>query len=113
MAIPSSQHIRFPHLSDHSVASPALGNGPGSQLRLRPGLTAACSRWAPSENMYASDLHSKLWEIGCDLFRDRDAMKARFVQADIFEPDSPLRDLDGKIDIIIACQFLHLFSWKQ
>lgn len=45
MAIPSSQHIRFPHLSDHSVASPALGNGPGSSLRLRPGLTAACSRW--------------------------------------------------------------------
>ena len=63
--------------------------------------------------MYASDLHSELWEIRCDLFRDRDAMKARFVQADIFDPDNPRRDLDGKIDIIVACQFLHLFSWKQ
>ena len=63
--------------------------------------------------MYASDLHSELWDIGFDLFRDRETMKARFIQADVFDPDSPLRDLNGKIDIIFACQFLHLFSWKQ
>ncbi len=67
---------------------------------------------APSENMYASDLHSELWDMGYDLFRDRDAMKAHFFEADIFDPNSPLRALNGKIDIIIACQFLHLFSWK-
>ena len=68
---------------------------------------------APSENMYASDLHSELWDIGFDLFRDRETMKARFIQADIFDPDTPLRELNGKIDIILTCQFLHLFSWKQ
>ena len=68
---------------------------------------------APSENMYASDLHSELWDIGFDLFRDRETMKARFIQADIFDPDTPLWELNGKIDIILTCQFLHLFSWKQ
>ena len=67
---------------------------------------------APSENMYASDLHPELWDIGYDLFRDRDAIKAHFIQADILDPDSPLQTLNGKIDIIIACQFLHLFSWE-
>ncbi len=40
-------------------------------------------------------------------------MKARFIEADIFDPNTPLRDLNGKIDIIFACQFLHLFSWKK
>ena len=68
---------------------------------------------APSENMYASDLRPELWEIGYDLFRDRDTMKARFIQADIFDSNTPLRDLNGKMDIIFACQFLHLFSWKK
>ncbi len=67
---------------------------------------------APSENMYASDLHPQLWDIGYDLFRDRDTMKAHFIEADIFDSNSPLQTLHGKIDIIIACQFLHLFSWK-
>ena len=68
---------------------------------------------APSENMYASDLRSDLWEIGYDLFRDRTTMKARFIQADIFDSSSPLQGLNGRIDIIFACQFLHLFSWKK
>ena len=63
--------------------------------------------------MYASDLHPELWDIGYDLFRDRDTMRARFMAADIFDPNSPLRELNGKIDIIFACQFLHLFSRKK
>lgn len=66
--------------------------------------------WASSESMYASDLCSELWDIWYDLFRDRDTMKARTIEADIFDPNTPLRDLTGKIDIIFACQSLHLFS---
>lgn len=68
---------------------------------------------APTENMYASDLNSELWDIGFDLFRDRQGMKARFIQSDIFDPASELGDLKAKIDIFIVCQFLHLFSWEK
>ena len=68
---------------------------------------------APSDNMYAADLNAELWDVGYDLFRDRETMKARFIQADVLDPNTPLRDLKGKIDIVIACLFLHLFSWDQ
>lgn len=68
---------------------------------------------APSENMYASDLRPELWELGYDLFRDRERMKARFIEADILDPITPLRELKGKIDIILTCQLLHLFSLKD
>lgn len=68
---------------------------------------------APTENMYASDLNSELWNIGFDLFRDRQRMKARFIQSDIFDRASELGDLKAKIDIFIVCQFLHLFSWEK
>lgn len=69
------------------------------------------SEGVPTDNMYASDLVAELWELGFQLFNDRDVMKAQFIQADIFDTHSRLNQLDGKIDIIIACQFLHLFDW--
>jgi ubiquinone/menaquinone biosynthesis C-methylase UbiE len=68
---------------------------------------------APTNNMYASDLHSELWEIGYDLYRDRDTMKAQFIQADILDENSRLNDLTRKIDVFIICQLLHLFSWED
>ena len=68
---------------------------------------------APPQNMYASDLKEELWQLGFELFRDREKMCAKFVQADIFDPDSDLVRLSGQMDIIIASQFLHLFDWKK
>ena len=68
---------------------------------------------APTENMYASDLHEELWDLSFDLFRDRKSMEAHFIKADIFEPPEGLLDLEGKIDIVFMCGFLHLFSWEN
>lgn len=68
---------------------------------------------APSTNMYASDLHGELWEIGYDLFRDRETMKGQFIQADILDENSRLSELTRKIDVFIICQFLHIFSWDD
>jgi SAM-dependent methyltransferase len=68
---------------------------------------------APTANMYASDLHGELWELGYDLFHDRETMKAQFIQADILNEDSRLNELTGKIDVFIICQFLHIFSWDD
>ena len=63
--------------------------------------------------MYASDIDPELWNLGLELFRDKDKMHAQFVEADIFDTtaSSGLHALQGKMDIIIACQFLHLFNW--
>ena len=62
------------------------------------------------EYMYASHISSELWELGFDLFRDKAKMTAQFIQTNIFDTASHLKLLNGRIDIIIACQFLHLFS---
>lgn len=68
---------------------------------------------AVQENLYGSDLRSEFFEMGYRLFRDRDALKSKFIAADITDPSSPLSELDGKIDIIYAGSFLHLFSYAE
>jgi hypothetical protein len=39
-------------------------------------------------------------------------MHARFLRADIFDRESVLKDLGGRIDIMIASHFFHLFTWE-
>lgn len=68
---------------------------------------------APSENMYGSDLQKDFTEIGYELFKDRDTLKTTFVTADILNPDSDLKQLDGTIDIVHAASFFHLFDWDD
>ena len=67
---------------------------------------------APAANLVASDLRSSFWDLGYDLFRDRDRLASRFVVGDVLEEGS-LRELDGTIDIIHASSFFHLFSWAE
>lgn len=66
---------------------------------------------APSENMYASDIDKSFWTFGYDLFLDRATLKSIFLEADIFDPESQLKQLDGKIDIVNATSFFHLFDY--
>jgi hypothetical protein len=37
-------------------------------------------------------------------------MEAQFIQADIFDC-SKLSEWNGAMDVVLACQFLHLFDW--
>jgi SAM-dependent methyltransferase len=66
---------------------------------------------APHENVYGSDLKKDFWEIGYDLFLDKSSLKTKFIEADIFDAESNLKELDGKLDIVHAASFLHLFDW--
>jgi hypothetical protein len=50
--------------------------------------------------------------MGYRLFLDRDILKSKFIEADITDANSALSELDGKIDIIYAGSFLHLFDYK-
>ena len=67
---------------------------------------------APTDKMYASDIVPDFWDIGFDLFQDRAGMKAHFVQADILDEGSALRQLEGKMDITYLGSVLHLFGWE-
>jgi SAM-dependent methyltransferase len=69
----------------------------------------------PSKNLYGSDLRQEFWDIGYELFRDKETLESTFYAADIFDESetSPLRQLDGKVDVIYAGSFFHLFSWDQ
>lgn len=63
-------------------------------------------------NLYASDISRELWDLGFELFKDRDKMVAKFIQADILDTGSGLGQLTGMFDVIIANQFFHLFDWE-
>lgn len=84
-----------------------LGCGLGQDLRL-----LAVDGVSP-RNMYASDISRELWDLGFELFNDRDKMAAKFIQANILHAGSGLGQLKGMVDIIIANQFMHLFDWEE
>ncbi|GIK01921.1 hypothetical protein Aspvir_005962 [Aspergillus viridinutans] len=84
-----------------------LGCDLGQELRL------LAAHGVPTDLMWAVDIEPGLWQLGFELFRDRDRMKARFIQGDFLSmADESFNDLKGNVDVVIASQFLHLFSWE-
>ncbi|PYH73177.1 class I SAM-dependent methyltransferase [Aspergillus vadensis CBS 113365] len=91
-----------------------LACGLGQDLRLLAA-HAAYPDGVPTARWWAVDLEPRLWELGYELFRDRDRMAAHFVAGDfrtldITAESSPLAPLRGSVDLIIANQFIHLFD---
>lgn len=66
---------------------------------------------APSGKMFASDLKSQFWDVGYELFLDKSSLNVTFIEADIFDEQSGLRQLAGKLDVVHAASFFHLFDW--
>ncbi|CAM1501858.1 Fc.00g038420.m01.CDS01 [Cosmosporella sp. VM-42] len=85
-----------------------LGCGVGQVIRqLR-------SDGVDGSQLIGTDLQSKFIEIGYDLFQDRDSLGATFVTGDMLDPDDKrLTSLRGKVTIIHAGSFFHLFNWVQ
>ena len=57
-------------------------------------------------------------ELGYQLFRDRDKLQATFVSGDVLAPSaSPegaeLITLEGKMDVVFASSFLHVWDWNE
>lgn len=48
-------------------------------------------------------------DLGYQLFLDKDSLKATFIPADALAPDSALDTLKGKIELIHAASFFHLW----
>ena len=73
-----------------------------------------------TEQFFATDKTDVAWKLGYDLFRDdpegktsKNKMDAVFIKGDFLDRESELQLLNGRVDIIIACQFLHLFTAEQ
>lgn len=67
----------------------------------------------PSENIVALDIIPDFWDVGFELYRDKDTFKARFGQADLLSlSDNPeFTDLKGKLDVVSLSAVLHQFDW--
>jgi hypothetical protein len=66
---------------------------------------------APRENIFGSDIKKEFWDIGYDLFLDKDTLNVKFIPADVFDSESGLKELDGKLNLVLAHSFFHLFDW--
>lgn len=58
---------------------------------------------APANNLYGFDIID-FWDLGFEMFQDRDRFEAHFVQADIMAADSNLAGFKGKLGIIYIAQ---------
>ncbi|KZT53672.1 hypothetical protein CALCODRAFT_500807 [Calocera cornea HHB12733] len=83
----------------------------------------------PMENIICSDLRPQYWELGHELFRDKDTFHVPFIAGDAFDPMflaptvavrtgprpalnevKTLSELQGEISVIHASSFFHLFD---
>ena len=58
---------------------------------------------APANNLYGFNIID-FWDLGFEMFQDRDWFKAHFVQADIMATDSEFAVFKGELDIIYVAQ---------
>ena len=65
---------------------------------------------APQTNIFGTDIVNH-WELGFDLFRDKDKFSVKFIEANVLDPNDELQMLCGKIDIISATHLLHNWDW--
>jgi len=66
-----------------------------------------------SENCYGSDLRLDFMELGYKLFLDKDSLRSQFIAGDVFDQEADIKELDGKVDILHAASFFHLFDLER
>ncbi|PWY73029.1 hypothetical protein BO70DRAFT_364781 [Aspergillus heteromorphus CBS 117.55] len=83
-----------------------VGSFLGSDLR------SVVADGAPSSNLIATDVVS-FWDIGYEMFQDKDRFKCRFYQADLMDPNGALQKFQHSIDIIHISKVLHQWSFDR
>ncbi|CAI6285781.1 unnamed protein product [Periconia digitata] len=67
-----------------------------------------------SSNLYGIDLFGDFFQVGYDLFRDRDSFRATMLAADLFATNNTdLSRLLGTMDVVWSGNLLHLFLWER
>lgn len=106
-------------MADSPVYEEVVGRVKNGELYLDIGccmgqdIRKLASEGVPAKNTFASDLKQEFWDIGYNLFLDRDTLQTKFIQADVFDANSSLKQLDNKLNIVLAHSFFHLFDWDD
>ncbi|KAI0406833.1 hypothetical protein F4802DRAFT_556273 [Xylaria palmicola] len=72
-----------------------------------------------STRLYGTDLHAEFIELGYQQFHDRETLQATLVSGDLLVPETEYarsamaEAFTGKISIVHASNFFHLFSWES
>ena len=67
----------------------------------------------PSENTVGLDIDGALMDLGYDLFKDKHKLETTFLTHNVFDPSVDWDWLSGKVDIIHASAFFHLFTYDK
>ncbi|KAI4156944.1 MAG: hypothetical protein L6R39_000896 [Caloplaca ligustica] len=112
-----SQHPAYPRLLSRLTKPPSPPQSPATLLDLGccfgQDVRKLIYDGAAANNLYACDLEPEFLDLGYDLFRDRETCGAHFFAVDLFAPNADMRALEGKVDIIHAASFLHIFGWQE
>lgn len=111
-----------------------LGCGLGQDLRrLQAEAIGDGNKETPTTklNLYASDVRREMWDMGCELFRDKNGngkqqpVAAKFLCADArrvrldgrpgasFGEGGRLEEIRGRVDVVMMSQLLDLFFWHD
>jgi hypothetical protein len=65
---------------------------------------------APTDGLYGNDIVNH-WDLGYELFNDKDRFYASYVESDILYPNEELSKLQGQMHIIHIVHVLHQWDW--
>ncbi|KAF2255137.1 hypothetical protein BU26DRAFT_151226 [Trematosphaeria pertusa] len=68
---------------------------------------------APSENIHGCDLREEYVALGYKLFGDHNTLRSKFLNADVFDENSALMELEGQFDMVYAGSFFHLWGYED
>jgi SAM-dependent methyltransferase len=68
---------------------------------------------APFSSLYGAELETQYLELGYELFLDRDTFGGTFIVGNVLDEEAPLKEIDGKMDIVHIGLFLHLFDLDE
>ncbi|KAG6997778.1 methyltransferase adrK [Physcia stellaris] len=123
---PCIGQLRFLDLSitTHALFNTLISRLQNSQTLLDLGccfgqdIRALVAAGAPASNLYGADLRPEYTDLGYELFKDRDRIKAKFFSGDIFsdwarDEGKAFAKLRGNVDIIHAASLFHLFPLED
>ncbi|KAK0612113.1 methyltransferase domain-containing protein [Immersiella caudata] len=67
----------------------------------------------PGESLVGVELQQGFIDLGFELFRDQDFLKAKFLLGDVMKDGAPWDELYGKFDIVHFGMFLHMWTYEE